>query len=73
MTESVFVYLIDFPNTKCRETVTENEDGSYSVFLNARQAGNIQKESCRHAIGHINNYDFEKFNAQEIEKSAHKE
>lgn len=67
----VIIRLIDFPNTKCKEAVTENSDGSYTVFLNARQAPNIQKRAFIHAMNHIQRKDFEKTNVQEIEEHAH--
>lgn len=36
MTPDVNVVLIDFKNTKPNEMVTENEDGSFTIFLNSR-------------------------------------
>ena len=67
----VYVKLIDIPVTSCREAVTENPDGSYTVFISSRQAPNIQLEAYEHALEHIRNNDFEKENVQQIEAIAH--
>ena len=45
------------PDMNVNEVVTENEDGSFTIFVNA--------------FRHIKNLDFEKSNTQEIELSAH--
>ena len=74
MTEpEVYVQLIDFHMTKCRETVVLNEDGSYTIFINSRHASNIQREAYDHAMRHIRNGDFEKRgeSIQRIEAVAH--
>ena len=67
----VYVKLIDIPVTSCREAVTENPDGSYTIFISSRQAPNIQLEAYEHALEHIRNNDFEKENVQQIEAIAH--
>jgi len=67
----VYVKLIDIPVTSCREAVTENPDGSYTIFISSRQAPNIQLEAYEHALEHIRNNDFEKENVQQIEAVAH--
>ena len=67
----VYVKLIDIPVTSCREAVTENPDGSYTIFISPRQAPNIQLEAYEHALEHIRNNDFEKENVQRIEAVAH--
>ena len=53
MTKDVNVFLKDFPNTKDKEVVTENADGTYSVFINSRIAHNQQLLAYQHAIEHI--------------------
>ena len=67
------VHLIDFPkNVKGNESVTPNEDGSYSVFINARAASNKQREAYLHALKHIENDDFSSSESvQAIEARAH--
>lgn len=71
MTKDVNVFLRDFPNTKESEVITENSDGSYTVFLNARLSHDQLIESYRHALAHIENEDFQKEDVQEIEMAAH--
>ena len=36
ITNEVFVHLIDFKGANAKETVTSNEDGSFSIFINSR-------------------------------------
>ena len=69
----VYVQLIDFHMTKCKEAVVENEDGSYTIFINSRHASNTQREAYEHAMRHIRNGDFEKRgqDIQKIEAEAH--
>lgn len=72
MTQDVNVVLLNFPNTKTHEMVTENEDGSYTIALNTRDTAERRAESYRHALRkHIERNDFEKDNVQDIESDAH--
>lgn len=68
--EDVFVEIIDM-DTTAEEMVTENADGSYTIFINARIAFNRQQEAVEHAIRHIKDQDFEKTDVQQIEAVAH--
>ena len=70
-TEDVYVELVDFGNTPGSEVVTANEDGSYTILLNARYSYERQVEACIHACRHIDGCDFEKMDTQIIEKEAH--
>lgn len=54
------------------EQITANSDGSYTIFLNARLSHERQLSAYWHAINHIKNGDFDKDNANAIEKEAHK-
>mgnify|MGYP004611507093 CR=1 FL=1 len=54
------------------EQITANSDGSYTIFLNARLSHERQLEAYAHALSHIQNEDFNKDNANAIEKEAHK-
>ena len=67
----VYVHIIDLGDGAVREGVTENEDGSYSVFINARQASNIQLEAYEHALKHIRAGHFDGEDIQKIEAEAH--
>ena len=53
------------------EQVIKNNDDSYTILLNARLSHERQLEFYKHALLHINNEDFEKDNADEIECKTH--
>lgn len=71
MTPDVNVVLIDFKNTKANEMVTENEDGSFTIFLNARLSNEGQLRAYQHAMKHIEENDFDRTDVQFIESKAH--
>lgn len=54
------------------EMVTENEDGSFTIFVNSNLCESKRLKAINHAMRHIRNRDFEKENVQEIETSAHR-
>lgn len=54
------------------EQVTQNHDGSHTIFLNARDSDEVNRLSYIHALYHIKNHDFEKHDVQAIEAEAHK-
>lgn len=68
LTEDIGVYLIDM-DTAVREQVNYNEDGSFTIFINARLSCEQQMIAYQHALLHIVNNDFEKECADEIEKA----
>lgn len=65
------VRLINFPSGSSREAVTENEDGTYTIFIDAALSHEGQQERFYHAMNHITGGDFTKENIQEIEFNAH--
>lgn len=65
------IQIIDC-DTIIKESVCPNEDGSYTIFINARHTAEQQHVSYLHAIAHILNGDFEKENVNEIEINAHR-
>lgn len=70
--EDIFVEVIDFgKDTKAAEVVTQNDDGSYTVFLNARYSYDRQMEALEHGVRHVTNDDFSKTDVQQIEADAH--
>ncbi len=69
--QDIQVRLIDFP-AKVNETVTKNEDDSYTIFINAKLSYNKQVEAYEHAVKHIENGDFEKTDINRIEFDAHR-
>lgn len=70
--EDIFIQLANFPTTT-KEAITPNEDGSYTIFINARLSNEEQLKSYKHALKHIQNGDFDKTDVQKIEYSAHQE
>lgn len=70
MTPDVNIFLVNFP-TPGKEMVVQNEDGSYTVLINAKLSQNGQLKAYQHALNHINNGDFEKSDVQDIEFQAH--
>ena len=70
MTPDVNVIPIDFP-APGREMVVSNEDGSYTILINAKLSHDEQMKAYQHALNHINNGDFEKSDIQNIEAQAH--
>ena len=54
------------------EQIIKNNDDSYTILLNAKLSYERQLECYRHALLHIFNKDFEKYNSDEIESQAHK-
>lgn len=53
------------------EQVVKNKDDSYTIFLNARLSYERQLLAYWHAINHIKNGDFDKEDADTIERDAH--
>ncbi len=70
MIHDINIQLIDM-NTKIREQVVENMDGSYTIFLNSRLNVEQQNNGYIHALKHILQLDFEKSNVDTIEYYAH--
>ena len=71
LTEDIGIHFIDM-DTFIDEQVIHNEDGSYSIFLNARKSNAQQMLAYQHAIKHIMEDDFRKVSADKIELYAHK-
>lgn len=67
-----FDYQVFFMDgMKTNEVVTENEDGSYTIFVNSNLCESKRIHAIHHAIKHIKGCDFEKSDVQEIEADAH--
>lgn len=67
---TVNTFLLDMP-TRVKGQTVKNEDGSYSIFLNARMAQNQIEKTYLHEIEHIKMEDFEKECVQRIEAYTH--
>lgn len=65
------VELIKFPSGKVHEAVTQNEDGSVTIFLDKNATHEVQSKCFQHALRHIEENDFGKISVQNIEATAH--
>ncbi len=65
------IQLIKFPSGKTREAITENEDGSYTIFIEKSLSHIEQRQEFLHALSHIIRQDFPKDDVNQIEKEAH--
>lgn len=54
---NINVQILDFGNS-IPATVTINDDGSFSIFLNARLSYERRLEAYLHEMRHIQNQDF---------------
>ena len=64
--------IVYLDGMKTNEAVTENEDGSFTIFINDALCELKRIKAVRHALEHIGSDDFKKGNVQEIEIAAHK-
>ena len=73
MTNNINVKLVDFKSSAVDELVRRNEDDSYTILLNSRQASNRLERAYRHAMWHIENNDFDNHvsGINDIEATAH--
>lgn len=62
--------MIDFP-PKVKESISKNEDGTYSIFLNSKLSREDNIKSYYHALRHILGEDFDKANVNIVEQEAH--
>ena len=65
------VRLINFPSGKVREAVTENEDGSYTIFIEENLSQSERQREFLHAMRHIAGDDFSNNDILLIEYDAH--
>lgn len=56
---------------RANEAVTENEDGSYTIFVNKSLCEKKRLSAIQHAFRHILGNDFEKPDVQIIECATH--
>lgn len=70
MTPDVNTFLVNFP-APGSEMVVQNEDGSYTILINAKLSQDGQIKAYQHALSHIQNEDFDKSDIQSIEFQAH--
>lgn len=69
--ENISVHIIDFKGAGVDEQVILNQDGSYTILIDARASYEAQAAAYEHAMSHIRNGDFQKDDVQQIEAEAH--
>jgi len=71
--DNVFVHIMNLPDGT-NEMVSPNEDGTYSIFLNAKLSNEGQFKAYRHAMQHIARDDFDSYaDVQAIEAEVRRE
>lgn len=63
--------IIYLDGMETNEAITENEDSSYTIFINNNLSMAKRLKAIRHALEHIEEKDFEKDDVQEIEYKRH--
>jgi len=55
----IFIRLLDLPEFVKGQTLLD-PDGNYNIYINARLPCDVQKDTLKHELAHINNDDFNK-------------
>ena len=63
--------IIYLDGMETNEAITENEDCTYTIFINNNLSMEKRLEAIRHALEHIEENDFGKHDVQEIEYKRH--
>ena len=53
------------------ETICQNADDSFTIFLNSKWSNEAQRFCLLHAFDHVRRHDWEKHDVQKIEAEAH--
>lgn len=69
MKDNIYTYITTLP-PGINEMVAPCYDG-YTIYIDARLNKESQMDAYNHAVWHIENTDFEKFDVQSIEYVAH--
>lgn len=70
MTDNIYVYMVNLPDG-INEAVTPCADG-YTIYIDDKLGPEGKEKAYRHAMYHIQNHDFEKYDVNKIEVEAHK-
>lgn len=68
--DNIFIYFVKLP-AHVKEMIAPCYDG-YTIYLDSNLDEIQQVEAYNHALSHIVNRDFEKFDVNAIEFNAHK-
>nr|DAT81722.1 MAG TPA: IrrE N-terminal-like domain [Caudoviricetes sp.] len=67
---NIYIYHVDMPYS-VTSSVVENEDGSYTIYINSRMSYEKQLEGYEHELRHIMNNDLEYCNdVQKVEMNV---
>lgn len=67
--DDVFIYYVSLPS-RVKEFVTPCQDG-YTIYINDSLSKEEQLSAYYHAMIHIIDQDFDKYDVQQIEALAH--
>lgn len=70
MTIDLIVKIVNFNNGKIKECVTENEDGSFTIFIDDSLSPEAKCDAYAHALYHIQHDHFGQ-DVQIIESITH--
>ena len=65
------IQFIKFPSGKVHEAVTQNTDGSVTIFLDKNATQESQRKRFFHVMKHLAGDDFSREDIQIIEAEAH--
>lgn len=71
--DEIYTYFVRFPSPSIREAVMPCLDGGYTVYIDDRLSPEGKRRAFRHAVRHIKNKDFDKYDVGTIETQAHKQ
>lgn len=66
--DDLYVYITDLP---VNEAVCPCDVYGYTIYIDAKLSPEGRRKAMRHALWHIQNGDFDRFDVQEIEEEAH--
>ena len=58
--QDYFLYYLKFPNLANKGSVTPNDDGTFSVYVNTRYPSEMYPDIVKHELDHLNNDDLYK-------------
>jgi hypothetical protein len=66
-----FVLVLADLDPMIGESICQNSDGTYTIFINSRWSSEMQRRCVLHAFDHIRHNDWEKEDVQQIEGERH--
>ncbi len=69
MIDNYQIVLLD--GMTVNEAVTQNEDLSYTIFINQNLCEAKRLQAVKHALNHIDKEDFDRYDVQSVEFQRH--